>query len=57
MKKIIFVSLLFIFVLTFSSTIYGKESVWQQNQEISFSGGKRMVNAIYVDLNDKTIRM
>jgi tetratricopeptide (TPR) repeat protein len=57
MKKLLIALLTLSFLIPISPIIYGKETIWQQTQNVSFSGGSRTVTAIYVDLNDKTIRM
>ena len=57
MKKLSILMILSMILFLLSINGYCKESVYQKNSSISFSGGKRTVNAIYIDLNDKTIRM
>ena len=58
MKKRLFsfFTLLFVFVLIPSSA-FCKDSVYNETKTIKFNGGQRSVNAIYIDLNDKSIRV
>ncbi len=58
MKKHLFsfFTLLFIIVLIPSSA-FCKDSVYNETKTIKFNGGQRSVNAIYIDLNDKSIRV
>lgn len=57
MKKTVKIIFLTLVIAALTANVQAKESVWQQNPKLSFSGGSRTVNAVYVDLNDKTIRM
>ncbi|MCX8129156.1 MAG: phosphodiester glycosidase family protein [Clostridia bacterium] len=57
MKKSLLLVLIFTILLPLAPRSFSKETVWQQNTNIVFSGGKRTVNAIYINMNDKTLRM
>jgi len=57
MKRIIAALFFSAILLTLSSSVFAKESVTYQTTSVKFSGGTRSVNAVYVDLNDKSIRM
>lgn len=57
MKKFIALVLALALLVPLAPKGYSKEPVWQQSQSVSFSGGKRTVSAIFIDMNDETIRM
>lgn len=40
-----------------TSTASIKEPVWKNQSNVAFSGGTRAVNAVYVNLNDKSVQM
>lgn len=44
-------------IFCIASPVFAKSSVWQETKKVSFKGGSRQVSAVYVDMNDKTIRM
>ena len=56
MKKLI-VSIFLLLLLTLSSSVFAKEPVTYQTQSVKFSGGTRSVNAVYVNMKDKNIRV
>lgn len=57
MKKLIFFFFVSILFLSISNSVLAKESVYYESKTVKFKGGSRTVNAIFVDLNDKSIRM
>lgn len=57
MKRIICILSCIIFLILFSTVVCAKDSVYNENKTVSFSGGKRVVNAVYVNLNDNKIRL
>lgn len=57
MKKLIVPLFISILLIVFSSSVFAAEPVTYQTQSIKFSGGTRQVNAIYVNMNDKNIRV
>jgi tetratricopeptide (TPR) repeat protein len=57
MKKLILSMLFSLILLSLSSTAFAKESVSYQTQSVKFSGGTRSVNTVYVNMNDKNIRV
>ena len=58
MKKQLFALFLLLFVIVLTpSSAFCKESVYNETKTVKFNGGQRSVNAIYIDLNDKSIRV
>ncbi|MCX7923966.1 MAG: phosphodiester glycosidase family protein [Clostridia bacterium] len=57
MKKLITALFTVLMLTCLATSVFAKESVWQESRKVSFSGGSRTVTAVYVDLKDKTIRM
>ncbi|MFA6309259.1 MAG: phosphodiester glycosidase family protein [Clostridia bacterium] len=57
MKKFLLIILSLIFVFPLSPNVYSSSSVRSEIKSVGFSGGSRTVTAVYVNLNDKTIRM
>ncbi len=57
MKKITLPLFLILFLFAFSSQVFAKESVTYKTQNIKFSGGTRSVKAVFVDMNDKNIKV
>lgn len=58
MKKQLFALFLLLFVIVLiPSSAFCKESVYNETKTVKFNGGQRSVNAIYIDLNDKSIRV
>lgn len=57
MKKPIISIFFAVLLLIFSNSAFAKESVNYQKQTVKFSGGARSINAVYIDMNDKNIRV
>ncbi len=57
MKKIFFPLFLMLFLFAFSPQSFAKESVNYKTQNVKFSGGTRSVKAVFVDMNDKNIKV
>ncbi len=57
MKKLIVPLFIPILLIVFSGSVFAAEPVTYETQSIKFSGGTRQVNAIYVNMNDKNIRV
>jgi len=57
MKKLLVSVFFSVLLLTLSSQVFASESVTYRAQSVKFSGGTRSVNAVYVNMNDKSIRV
>lgn len=57
MKKLIASIFFVVLLLIFTNSVFAKEPVSHQKQTIKFSGGTRSVNAVYIDVNNKNIRV
>lgn len=57
MKKFIVALFFSVLLLSLSGTVFAAESVTYQTKSVKFSGGTRSVNAVYVNMNDKNIRV
>lgn len=57
MKKFTFPLFFLLTLLALSSAVFAKEAVTYQAQSVKFSGGTRTVNAVYVNMKDKNIRV
>jgi hypothetical protein len=57
MKNLCIILFVLAIVITTQTVVYAAESVSQKTVKVTFSTGTRTVTAVYVDLNDKNIRM
>lgn len=57
MKKLIVPVFFSILLLFLSGAVFAENSVTYQTKTVKFSGGTRLVNAVYVNMNDKNIRV
>lgn len=57
MKKLFFCFFACFLFLSLANVVQAKESVYYESKAVKFKGGTRNVNAVYVDLNDKSIQM
>lgn len=53
--KLLAAALLLTWTLAYTPTVYA--DIYEARVPVTFSGGQRTVNAVYVDLNDKTTRI
>jgi tetratricopeptide (TPR) repeat protein len=57
MKKILLSIFLSALLLSITGPVFASDSVTYKSQKVNFSGGTRLVNTVYVNMNDKNIRL